>query len=76
MIQAHILVVDDSCLAAAIVAEYLTRIGHQVTIKANAVEALNWLHAPGHLPQLIISDVMMPEMNGFDVCKTIKEDEK
>ena len=72
MIQAHILVVDDSRLAATIVAEYLTKLGHQVTIKANAVEALNWLHAPGHLPQLIISDVMMPEMSGHEFIRQVR----
>jgi len=72
MIQAHILVVDDSRLAATIVAEYLTKLGHQVTIKANAVEALNWLHAPGHLPQLIISDVMMPEMSGHEFVRQVR----
>jgi pilus assembly protein CpaE len=72
MIQAHILVVDDSRLAATIVAEYLTKLGYQVTIKANAVEALNWLHTPGHVPQLIISDVMMPEMSGHEFIRQVR----
>jgi pilus assembly protein CpaE len=72
MVQAHILVIDDSHLAVTIVAEYLTQIGHQVTVKANAVEALNWLHAPGHLPDLIISDVMMPEMSGYEFIRQVR----
>ncbi len=72
MTQAHILIVDDNRLSATIVAEYLTEIGHQVTIKANAVEALNWLHAPDHSPQLIISDVMMPEMSGHEFIRQVR----
>jgi pilus assembly protein CpaE len=72
MVQAHILVVDDSRPAATIVAEYLTKIGHQVTVKANAVEALNWLHAPCQVPDLIISDVMMPEMSGYEFVRQVR----
>jgi pilus assembly protein CpaE len=72
MVQAHILVVDDSNLAATIIAEHLTQIGHQVTVKANAVEALNWLRAPCPLPDLIISDVMMPEMSGYEFIRQVR----
>jgi pilus assembly protein CpaE len=72
MVRAHILIIDDSRLAATIVAEYLTKIGYQVTIKANAVEALNWLRTSGHLPDLIISDVMMPEMSGYEFIRQVR----
>jgi signal transduction histidine kinase/ligand-binding sensor domain-containing protein/DNA-binding response OmpR family regulator len=36
--------------------------------------AEGWNQVLGHLPDLIISDVMMPQMNGIDLCKKVKTD--
>lgn len=49
-----------------------------ISIKYHVHEAKNgrlgWEKALQHLPDLIISDVMMPEMDGFELCKIVKED--
>jgi CheY-like chemotaxis protein len=66
-----ILVVDDEQALANTLAAILKRSGYKSTAVYNAVEALAGLD--GLRPDLIISDVMMPEMNGVDfavqVCK-------
>jgi two-component system chemotaxis response regulator CheY len=43
----------------------------KVVIKPNAKEALGWLHE-GNLPDLIISDLHMPEMDGFEFIKHLR----
>ena len=48
--------------------EYFKRI----VIAADGVEALQLIKS--HTPDIIVSDVMMPRMNGYELCKNIKED--
>ncbi|MCH5718893.1 DNA-binding response regulator [Niabella hibiscisoli] len=45
---------------------------HQVILKDNAAEG--WVYASEHLPDIIISDVMMPEEDGLSFCNRIKSD--
>jgi diguanylate cyclase (GGDEF)-like protein len=68
--QRKILVVDDAMmntllLSKALESEYLVRIAH------SGREALELLQTES-LPDLIILDIMMPEMNGYEVCTTLK----
>ncbi len=47
--------------------------GHyKLILASNGLEGVN--HAIDHVPNLIISDVMMPKKNGFELCETLKED--
>jgi len=72
MTQARILVVDDDAHITELIRVNLDAAGYDVTCAANGREALERLDAAR--PDLIIMDVMMPEMDGWELCKAIKDD--
>jgi len=67
-----ILVVDDEPDLLHAVRLYLEMEGYQVVTATNGQQALDKLRTK--LPDLIVLDVMMPEMNGFDVAAVLKND--
>lgn len=69
-----ILVVDDNEDARVLTQTILESQGHTVEVSANGTQALKI--ARHSIPDLIISDIMMPEMDGFEFCRTVKEDEQ
>ncbi len=69
-----ILVVEDSPTQAEQLKSLLVASGYTVTVAANAKQALAEAHK--RKPTLIISDIVMPGMDGYTLCKTIKSDEK
>lgn len=69
-----ILVVDDEPLIQQMVMSRLNASGYQ-TISANdGLEGLQ--KAKAENPDLIILDVMMPKMDGYQVCATLKQDQR
>ena len=74
MSKERILVVDDNKLILKLVKDYLSTIGFDVAAASSAEEALALL--PSGLPKLIVSDVMMPGMDGYDFCRLLKADPK
>jgi response regulator RpfG family c-di-GMP phosphodiesterase len=66
-----ILIVDDSRAIRKIVEAGLKASGFNVATASNGKVALEVLRA--EKPDLIISDINMPEVNGFELCKSIKE---
>ncbi|RMF02324.1 MAG: response regulator [Chloroflexi bacterium] len=70
--QAHILVVDDDKIISKTLTLLLNRLGYQATSFNNPVEALKWLQLPGNYPDLVISDVTMPEMSGYEFVSRIR----
>ena len=66
-----ILVVDDDPITQRVLHHYLTRMGHHILSANNGREALEV--ARRELPQLIILDVMMPEMGGLTALRQLKE---
>jgi diguanylate cyclase (GGDEF)-like protein/PAS domain S-box-containing protein len=70
----EILIAEDSPTQAEQLAHLLAEQGHAVTIAANGKEAL--ATAQRHRPTLVISDVLMPELDGYGLCKAIKTDAK
>lgn len=74
MSEDHILVVDDNELSARMVAELLDRRGYSTTIKHDPLEALSWLRVPGDLPDLIVLDLMMPGMSGYEFLRQVRAD--
>jgi diguanylate cyclase (GGDEF)-like protein/PAS domain S-box-containing protein len=68
-----ILIAEDSRTQAEQLSYLLEKNGYRVTIAANGKLAL--LAAQAQRPALIISDIVMPEMDGYELCKAIKSDE-
>ena len=67
-----ILLVDDDGLAAAAVEHVLSKAGYDVVTLDRGVEALRWLETD--TADLILLDVVMPGLSGFDVCRRLRED--
>ncbi len=67
-----ILVVDDDTPIRSLLRQELTHAGYQVREAANGKTALDMVRV--NKPDLIILDVMMPEINGFDVAAVLKND--
>ena len=68
------LLVDDKPDAAYVVKHMLMASGHEVIWVRNGAEALNNLQ--GQPCDLIISDILMPTMDGFQFCRTVKADRR
>jgi signal transduction histidine kinase len=69
-----ILIVEDSATQAAQIKYLLESHHYKVLVSQNGQQALVWLSR--HKPSLVISDIVMPEMNGFELCEKIKSDER
>ncbi len=69
-----ILVVDDNSTNADLIARMLTRQGYTIQIAMNGFEALASVAATP--PDLILLDIMMPELDGYEVCRFLKENER
>jgi twitching motility two-component system response regulator PilH len=68
--MSRILVVEDSPTALYMVAELLAREGYDVIKATDGEEALRL--AAQEQPQLILLDVILPKLNGYQVCRQIK----
>ncbi|TMA92954.1 MAG: response regulator [Deltaproteobacteria bacterium] len=68
---AKILVVDDTPKNVKLLADLLTVKGYNVVTAASGREALEQLET--ERPDLVLLDVVMPEMSGYEVCRTIRE---
>ena len=69
----RILIVDDDVDALKLIEDILANEGYDLIPVSNATEA--GLKAAQMSPDLILLDFLMPEINGFDVCKALRENE-
>jgi twitching motility two-component system response regulator PilH len=69
---AHILIIDDSPTDVRVFTTLLERAGHRVDSIGNAEEGIERVRA--ELPDLVIMDVIMPGMNGFQATRTLTRD--
>lgn len=72
--MARILVIDDDAGVRGVLKALLERAGHHVLVGQNGEDGLALARA--ERPELVMLDVEMPGMNGFDVCSRLKADTK
>ncbi len=70
--ESHVLVVDDNAQNRELLAAYLETIPVNVETVEDGVVALERIAAAP--PDLILLDIMMPRMSGFEVCRKLKSD--
>ena len=69
----QVLVVDDTESGRYLLKELLESHGYRVTVAGNGVEALAAAHSDA--PDIIVSDALMPTMDGFSLCRAWMQDE-
>jgi CheY-like chemotaxis protein len=67
----HILVVDDNDMNLILLARILELEGYQVAMAHNGMEAIR--SAEQKMPDLALLDVMMPDMNGYELCRKMRQ---
>ena len=72
MDKLKILVVDDESRMRKLVSDFLTRKGYQVIEAGDGEEAIDKFYEDKNI-SLVILDVMMPKMNGWDTCRQIRK---
>ncbi len=72
MDKVKIMVVDDESRMRKLVRDFLTKSGYEVVEAADGAEAVDLFFAQNDIA-LIILDVMMPKMDGWQVCREIRE---
>ena len=68
--QQHLLMIEDDTRLATMVGEYLRQSGYGFTHAADAASGLDALQTSP--PDLVILDLMLPDMDGLEVCRRIK----
>jgi DNA-binding response OmpR family regulator len=69
---ARVLVVEDDRTVADVLCRYLEREGHQVDRTADGADGLEQACAPDG-PDLVVLDLMLPGMDGIEVCRRLRE---
>ncbi|MBD2314696.1 response regulator [Desertifilum sp. FACHB-1129] len=69
-----VLVVEDSVAQREMIADLLKGSGLTVTLASDGVEALEQIQS--RCPDLVVLDIVMPRMNGYEVCRRLKNDSK
>src|ERR1039457_6206403 len=69
-----VLIVDDEEQNRTLLRDPLEARGYEITEAENGIVALEKIAA--HLPDVILLDVMMPQMDGFEVCRRLKTNSK
>ncbi len=69
-----ILIVDDIPKNLQVLSSILNKEGYQISFAANGSQALSVVNTTD--PDLILLDIMMPEMDGYEVCKILKSQEE
>ena len=65
-----ILLVDDEVTVLKLL-EFILKQDYKLTVKNNGLEAISWMD-DGNMPDLILSDIEMPYVNGLDFVRSLK----
>ena len=71
---ARILVVEDDQDIAQLVARYLDKAGYATEIISSGRDALSTIRA--HMPDLLVLDLMLPHVDGLEICRVLRANEK
>ncbi|MEM9906555.1 MAG: HD domain-containing phosphohydrolase [Cyanobacteria bacterium P01_D01_bin.44] len=71
---ATVLVVDDQTSSRLVISELLSVEGHQVLEADGSRQVFNCIEE--HQPDLVLLDVIMPEVDGFEICRQLKQSEQ
>ncbi len=69
-----ILIIEDNKLESNHMTEEVTKLGYEVRSVTTGKEAIS--HATGSPPDIILLDLILPDMTGYDVCRTLKTHQK
>ncbi len=72
--QGRILIVDDSATNLRLLSDILSASGYEVSLAQDGAAAMRFVQT--QLPELILLDVVMPNLDGFKVCQFLKSNEK
>lgn len=75
-VKITILVIEDSLTQAEEIRYFLESYDYTVAVANDGQEAFEWLQNSEVNPDVIVSDVVMPRMDGYEFCKAIRTDEK
>jgi CheY-like chemotaxis protein len=67
-----ILVVDDDAVTRKLLSEVLIHKGYEVSVANDGIDAVLMVRQQN--PDLVVLDIMMPHVNGYDVCRTIRNE--
>lgn len=69
--KGYVLIVDDDVAMRTILVSVLSK-DFVVEAKRNGMEAMLWL-SEGNVPDVIVSDIVMPQLNGYDFIRTLRQ---
>ncbi len=69
----QVILIEDDKEMSTLIGEYLQSYDYPMKAFEKPKEALEYLHAHGEDALIVILDLMLPQMDGFDVCKKIRE---
>jgi two-component system alkaline phosphatase synthesis response regulator PhoP len=72
MVMSKVLVVDDDPGIVKLVRAYLEQVGYEVAVAYDGKKAMQI--ARNDRPDLVILDLMLPEMDGWDVCRALRKE--
>jgi twitching motility two-component system response regulator PilH len=72
--MARVLIVEDSLTQRELIAELLKENGLEVVTASDGQEAMEQIQ--GNPPDIVILDIILPKMNGYELCRKIKADAK
>jgi two-component system alkaline phosphatase synthesis response regulator PhoP len=70
--NAKVLVIDDEPEITEIVQTFLSEAGYQVLVENSSKNAVEKAH--GFKPDVVLLDIMMPGMDGYNICQELKKD--
>jgi two-component system response regulator BaeR len=68
--QVHVLVVEDEPKIAALLVEYFQMAGWRASVLVSGARVAGWIGE--HEPDAVVLDLMLPERNGFEVCREVR----